>query len=100
MGEKRSIFVGRAIENQKRSLAVSPTSNLDFSEVFPVSFRSFLVLRSRMVGPYVSLITSAAIIVKTPVCFCQPRSSAQSGRTPIASAQKFHRQPTRSEMNA
>lgn len=66
MGEKRSIFVGRMMLCQNKSLGLRPESSLERRLGLPVSARSFFVFLSRSVTAYVSRMKMRQRIVKNP----------------------------------
>jgi hypothetical protein len=77
--ERNNIFAGRIIENLNSWAGVRPLSSLDTSLSFPVSARSRLALRSRMIIAEVSLINTSDMMKKALAT--------------IVTNQKFHRQP-------
>lgn len=66
IGLRKNIFVGRMMENMKRSRGERPESSLDVRAGLPVSFRRRLVLRSRRTGAEVSDMRSMDVAVKAP----------------------------------
>jgi hypothetical protein len=77
--ERVNIFAGRTMENLNSWVGVRPLSSLDTSLSFPVSARSRLALRSRMMIAEVSLISMSDMM--------------KNALATIVTNQKFHRQP-------
>lgn len=67
MGERKSIFVGRTMENTKRSRGLRPVSRAERKFMLPVSFCSLFVLRARSVGAYDSFMVNSELIATAPL---------------------------------